>query len=54
MAFKNMGYKRSKADPGLHFKWVGNKLRMWLTWIDDCLALAKKMGLSVTRREMTS
>ena len=32
-------YNCSKADPCLYFKWIGNELVLWTTWIDDCFIL---------------
>jgi Reverse transcriptase (RNA-dependent DNA polymerase) len=42
-AFKAMGYSRSKAYPCLYFKWdEQGELCMWLTWIDNCVAIGKE------------
>jgi hypothetical protein len=39
-AFKVMGYKQSNVDPCLYFRWdKDGELCMWLTWIDDCVAI---------------
>ena len=36
-AFEFLKYKRSKADPCLHYKWSKEgKLIVWLSWVDDC------------------
>ena len=36
-AFSHMEYKRNKADPCLYHKWIGGKLMIWITWVDNCL-----------------
>ena len=36
--FKFLNYKRSKANPCLHYKWSDlGKLIVWLSWVDDCV-----------------
>jgi len=37
-AMKHMKCVRSAADPCLYFKWVEDKLLMWISWVDDCVA----------------
>ena len=39
--FSDMGYQRSKADPCMQFKWVKDKLIVWLTWVDDLLCVPR-------------
>ena len=33
--FGNMGYKRSKADPCLYYKWEQQGISIWMSWVDD-------------------
>jgi Reverse transcriptase (RNA-dependent DNA polymerase) len=48
-AFQAMGYKRSESDPCIYTRWDENgNICVWLTWIDDCIAIGKK---SVVERE---
>ena len=54
MAFADMGYKRSKADLGMHFGWVNECLRLWVTWIDNCLVVTNKQVLPKMHEEMTN
>jgi hypothetical protein len=35
--FKTLSYKRSKADPCMHFKWTNTGLVIFLSWVDDIL-----------------
>ena len=35
-AFWAMGYKRSKGDPCLYFKWTNDILTLWMSWVDEC------------------
>ena len=41
--FRHMGYERSKADPCLYWKWKDDDLIIWLSWIDDCLCLERRV-----------
>ena len=50
-AFYSMGYKRSKADPCLYFKWVDSKLILWLSWIDDCLVIGDETMVPNAKKE---
>ena len=34
-AFEYMEFDRSQADPCLYYKWVNDKLTVWITWVDD-------------------
>ena len=36
-ALKFLKWTRSKADPCLSYKWIDNKLVIFLLWVDDCL-----------------
>jgi hypothetical protein len=36
---KNMTYKQSKADPCLHFAWVGSVMVVFVAWVDDIMVL---------------
>jgi hypothetical protein len=36
-ALKFLKWERSKADPCLSFKWVDNRIIIFLLWVDDCL-----------------
>ena len=41
-AFTHMKYTRNEADPCMYFKWVDNKMVIWLIWVDDCLITGPK------------
>jgi Reverse transcriptase (RNA-dependent DNA polymerase) len=42
-AFHAVGYQQSEADPCMYHRWDehGN-ICIWLTWIDDCIAIGKE------------
>ena len=50
--FDDMGFKRSKADPCLYFKWTLFGLVIWLSWIDDCLCVGSKQGVMKAKQQM--
>jgi hypothetical protein len=39
LCFASMGFKRSKLDPCLYYKWSTTGLILWVSWIDDCLVM---------------
>ena len=40
---RQMGLKRSKADPCLYFRWGGGgTLNIWISWVDDLLSVGTK------------
>ena len=41
-AFTYLEYERSKADPCLQFKWINDKICIWLTWVDDNLVVGEE------------
>ena len=47
-----MGFKRSKADPCLYFKWTLFGLVICLSWIDDCLCVGPKQGVIKAKQQM--
>ena len=51
-AFKYLGYKRSKADPCMQFKWINGKLIIWLLWVDDCLIAGPKEQVLKAKENM--
>jgi len=51
---KLMKYNRSKADPALHYKWKDDKLSIWITWVDDFLAMGHQNQVTATRNEMSA
>jgi hypothetical protein len=54
MAFRDMEYNRSKADPCLYFCWTAIGLILWISWVDDCLVVGKKGGVLKAKEEMMS
>ena len=50
--FEDMGYKRSKADPCLYFKWTVMGLMLWMSWVDDLLSVGKKETVLQEKEEM--
>ena len=53
-ALRFMKYERNKADPCLYFKWVNNKLIVWISWVDDCLiAGPKELTIEARDKMMT-
>ena len=53
MCFKSMGFDRSKADPCLYFKWTITGLVIWLSWVDDCLAVGNRDNVEKAKKQMT-
>ena len=51
--FKSMGFDRSKADPCLYFKWTIGGLVLWLSWVDDCLAVGSLDNVNKAKKQMT-
>jgi hypothetical protein len=51
-ALEYMNYERSKADPCLNFKWIDNKLQVWITWVDDCLIIGQKEDVMNSKEKM--
>lgn len=51
-AFKNMSFKRSKADPCLHFAWTILGLILWLSWVDDLFTTGNAQGVKKAKMQM--
>jgi hypothetical protein len=51
-AFLDMGYKRSKADPCLYYKWTELGLVAWVSWVDDFLIVGAKEAVMMAKEEM--
>ena len=41
-AMKNLLFKRSNADPCLYTKWTDHGLNIWISWVDDLIAIGPK------------
>ena len=41
-SFKRLEYKRSHADPCLHYRWENEQLVLWASWVDDLIACGPK------------
>jgi hypothetical protein len=53
LCFASMGFKRSKSDPCLYYKWSVRGLILWISWIDDCLVMGHPESASKSRKQMT-
>jgi hypothetical protein len=51
MAFHDMKFARSKADPCLYYSWTPKGLTLWISWIYDCLGVAISKTLRKLRRK---
>ena len=51
-AFDKMEYNKSKADPCLFFKWVNERLVLWIVWVDDSLIAGSKEQVLKAKAEM--
>ena len=51
-AFWAMGYKRSKGDPCLYFKWTNDILTLWMSWVDDCFVCGKDELVKAAKEAM--
>lgn len=38
-AMSKLGFTRSLCDPCVYYKWINNRLVMWISWIDDMLCI---------------
>jgi histone deacetylase 1/2 len=52
MAFRDMKFKRSQADPCLYFAWTKKGLTLWISWIDDCLVVGSKGNVKRAKKKM--
>jgi Reverse transcriptase (RNA-dependent DNA polymerase) len=41
IAFKSMGFRRSKAEPCLCVKNSENGVVLWISWVDNCMLVKK-------------
>jgi hypothetical protein len=53
MAFRDMKFARSKADPCLYYSWTPKGLTLWISWIDDCLVVGNKGNVKKAKKKMT-
>jgi hypothetical protein len=53
LCFASMGFKRSKSDPCLYYKWSTTGLVLWVSWIDDCLVMGHRTAVKGARKQMT-
>jgi hypothetical protein len=53
-AFKNMGFRRSPADPCLHIKNTSNGLVIWILWVDNCLLLGHQEDVNKYHQMMNN
>ena len=52
-AFKDMKFRRSKADPCLYFAWHKKRgLTLWVSWIDDCLVVGTKKSVKKAKKKL--
>ena len=42
---KNLLLKRSNADPCLYTKWTDHGLNIWISWVDDLIAIGPKYDI---------
>jgi hypothetical protein len=52
MAFSDMKFKRSQADPCLYYAWTKKGLTLWISWIDDCLVVGSKGNVKRAKKKM--
>jgi hypothetical protein len=53
-AFKNMGFRRSPADPCLYIKNTSYGLVIWTSWVDNCLILGHQEDLTQYHKMMNN
>jgi hypothetical protein len=52
---KDIGCKRSKADPCLYYKWTATgTLVLWFSWVDDCFITGSVEDLTNLKKEIMS
>ena len=49
--FISMGYKQSKADPCLYYKWVKEGIMIWLSWVDDFHAIGPNKRIVMAEKQ---
>jgi hypothetical protein len=52
MAFRDMKFERSKADPCLYYSWKPSGLTLWMSWIDDCLVVGSVENVKDAKQKM--
>jgi hypothetical protein len=52
LAFKDMKYQRSKADPCLYYSWTNKGLVLWISWVDHCLVVGNKKAVDQAKQQM--
>jgi hypothetical protein len=50
-ALRFLKWTRSKADPCLSYKWINNKLAIFLLWVDDCLIAGQPINVERETKE---
>ena len=51
---KNMGFRRSNGDPAVYYKWTNKGLNVWVSWIDDLLAIGPREDVLKNKEELKS
>jgi len=49
---KDRNYKRSKADPCLYFVWIENRLALFISWVDDILAMGYRQDVEQIKADL--
>ena len=52
MCMRDMGMKKSEADPCLYYKWTSLGLVLIVSWIDDNLICGSKENVANVKREL--
>jgi hypothetical protein len=47
-----MGFKRSKADPCLFYRWTSNGVVLWMVVVDDCCGIGRETELLASKRQL--
>ena len=50
-AMKELGFKRSRCDPCVYWKWAAHGLLLWISWIDDMLCLGHPNDVKIAKTE---
>jgi hypothetical protein len=52
LAFAKMGFKHSKADPYLFYKWTSYGVVLWMVVVDGCCGIEPETELLASKRQL--
>ena len=49
---RHMGFARSNLDPALYYKWTNKGLNIWISWVNNLLAIGPKEDVLKNKEEL--